>query len=66
VTYPAPYASMDPMNRARSYAAARCALCGCPSDLKRVGMEFTCRLDHHYWNWDDELERILERVEPAT
>ena len=64
MTYPAPYACMDPLNRAKSYAAARCGVCGCPSDLLRVGLEFTCRLRHDFWNWDEELEAIVERAEP--
>jgi hypothetical protein len=40
--------------------------CGCPSDLVRVGLQFACRLNHQYWNWDDELEMIMERAEPAA
>jgi hypothetical protein len=66
MTYPPIYACMDPMNRAPSYAMAQCMTCGCPSDLVRVGLEFTCRLNHEYWNWDDELEMIVERAEPAA
>jgi hypothetical protein len=64
VTYPPSYACMDPMNRAESYAAARCTLCGCPSDLKRVGMEFTCRVSHRFLDWDYELDVMVERAEP--
>jgi hypothetical protein len=66
VTYPPEYGSMDPMNRAKTYAAARCGICGCASDLKRVGMEFTCRGMHHYKDWDLILEQWCENAEPAA
>jgi hypothetical protein len=66
VTYPAPYACMDPMNRANSYAMARCKVCGCATDLLRVGMEFACRGMHHYKDWDTILDQMVEIAEPAA
>jgi hypothetical protein len=66
VTYPPIYFSMDPMNRAPSYAAARCSICGCASDLTRVGMEFTCRGIHHFKDWDSILDQMVEIAEPAA
>jgi hypothetical protein len=57
---------MDPLNRAPSYAAARCAICGCATDLIRLGMEFSCRGMHHFKNWDDILDQMVEIAEPAA
>ena len=57
---------MDPMNRTKSYAMARCAICGCASDLHRIGMEFTCRGMHHYKDWDIILEQWCDNAEPMT
>jgi hypothetical protein len=66
VTYPPPYACMDPMNRVKSYAAARCKTCGCATDLRYIGMEFFCRGMHHYKDWDRILDQMVEIAEPAA
>jgi hypothetical protein len=57
---------MDPLNRAPSYAAARCAICGCATDLIRLGMEFSCRGMHHFKNWDEILDQMVEIAEPVA
>jgi hypothetical protein len=56
---------MDPMNRVARYAAAQCRVCGCYNDLIRIGMEFQCRVFHHYRNWDEILEQIVDIAEPV-
>ena len=66
VTRAVPYAGMDPLNRAKSYAAARCRECGSVGDLLRIDMEFTCRGAHHYADWDLLLDQMVEIAEPAA
>jgi len=56
---------MDPVNRAACYSEAQCKVCGCFNDLIRIGMEFHCRVEHHYKNWDDILEQIVDIAEPV-
>ena len=65
MTYPPPYCSMDPVNRAACYSEAQCKVCGAFNDLVRIGMEFHCRVEHHYKNWDDILEQIVDIAEPV-
>jgi hypothetical protein len=65
VTRAIPYCSMDPMNRAPRYSEAQCKVCGSFNDLIRIGIEFHCRVEHHWKNWDEILEQIVQIAEPV-